>query len=533
MANDDLIEAMHFDFGPLKTPLHDGTDPYVFTYTFRDAEPDTLPTSRGYDGWTPFTVAEKATVREALGEIEGFANVVFREDPGARDPVIDFGKVDLGTNGQGGPLAGYRGDDLASYDAFAVFNSELDLSARPDVVRHEIGHALGLKHPFEGAAELPGRYQNNGYTVMSYTSDPAGEGDGETYEILDVLALQHLWGANPSAEPSSARVELAAIADGELAVVSKDDDVDAISAGDTSERVHIDLRPGTFSSIGGDDVAAIALDASVDTAVGGRGRDRLDGANADETLIGRDGADTIVARGGDDELRGGFGSDVLFGGRGEDTIFGGGGGDRIDAGLGFDKVFGGGGGDVIAGGSGRDWLSGGRGRDEIYGNRGNDTLIGGGGGDDLRGGQGGDRLLGDRHDDVLDGGDGNDALWGGTGADVLRGAKGFDRLYGQIGDDVLFGGAGGDVLAGGPGDDVVFGGAGADEFHFANGDGSDVIRDFGRGDNSVLIAGLGSRREILDATDEVDGDVIIELGGQTLTLMNTSIASFEDGLIVG
>ena len=34
---------------------------------------------------------------------------------------------------------------------------------------HELGHALGLKHPFENGATLPAEFDNLRYTVMSYT----------------------------------------------------------------------------------------------------------------------------------------------------------------------------------------------------------------------------------------------------------------------------------------------------------------------------------------------------------------------------
>ena len=531
--SDRLITAMHLDFDPVQEPLHEGMGPYVFTYTFRSSEPDTLPTREDFDGWTGFSDAEKAVFREVFDEIEGFANMVFREDPGARDPVIDLGKVDLGTNGRAGPQWGFQGDELASYDSFAVYKSSIDLSTRPDLVRHEIGHALGLKHPFEGDVELPARYQNNGFTVMSYTPDPDGEGVGDTYEILDVMALQFLWGANPSSAPDSRRIDMTSIADDELAVASPGDGVDVIAAGNTSQRAMIDLRSGTFSSVGGEEVAAIAIGAAVDTAIGGRARDRLDGSGADETLVGRGGADLIVARNGADEVRGGFGEDRLFGGRGEDVIFGGAGADRIDAGFGFDTVFGGSGADTIVGGNGFDTLNGGRGRDELFGNRGQDTLDGGGGADVLRGGQGADTLGGDRNDDVLLGGGGNDVLRGNTGSDVLRGSKGADDLFGQIGDDTLFGGAGRDELTGGRGDDVLVGGAGDDVFRFTDGDSDDVIRDFGRGDDTVVIADLGSRRDVLDAAEERGGDVVVELEGQTLVLRGTSLDAFEDGLIIG
>jgi serralysin len=57
---------------------------------------------------------------------------------------------------------------------------------------HEIGHALGLKHPHQGSTILPSAEDNTTNTVMSYnfTGNSAG-----TYMTYDIKALQSLYGA--------------------------------------------------------------------------------------------------------------------------------------------------------------------------------------------------------------------------------------------------------------------------------------------------------------------------------------------------
>ena len=71
---------------------------------------------------------------------------------------------------------------------------------------HEIGHALGLKHPFEktdslGHTEEPpyltGSENATAWSVMSYNSNKAQY--QLQYSPLDVAALQYLYGPNPSA----------------------------------------------------------------------------------------------------------------------------------------------------------------------------------------------------------------------------------------------------------------------------------------------------------------------------------------------
>ena len=58
---------------------------------------------------------------------------------------------------------------------------------------HEMGHALGLKHPFESPSALPVAEDNQDNTLMTYTfkgSSPA------TFMAYDLLTLQYFYGAN-------------------------------------------------------------------------------------------------------------------------------------------------------------------------------------------------------------------------------------------------------------------------------------------------------------------------------------------------
>lgn len=111
--------------------------------------------------------------------------------------------------------------------------------------------------------------------------------------------------------------------------------------------------------------------------------------------------------------------------------------------------------------------------------------------DSLAGIQIDDVIAGRMGADRLFGATGDDRLFGGAGADRLAGQAGDDALRGGVGDDRLVGGGGADRLIGGAGDDRLLGGAAADVFQFADGDGRDVIADFGAGIDSFEIRVTG------------------------------------------
>ncbi|MFP5441344.1 MAG: Ig-like domain-containing protein [Gammaproteobacteria bacterium] len=288
-----------------------------------------------------------------------------------------------------------------------------------------------------------------------------------------------------------------------------------------------------------------------DLLLGGEGADVLYGDypdaaldhQGDDTLYGEDGDDFLYGFGGDDLLDGGADDDRLYGGDGDDTLQGQGGNDYLEGGAGRDTLFGGDGNDqligdtaapfgpldgaagdadVLDGGAGNDLLRGLGGDDRLLGGDGDDELHGDGGDDRLYGGAGNDLLYGDspnlaaQHhgDDLLDGGDGNDTLHGGGGNDILQGGNDHDVLYGGAGDDRLYGGDGNDQLFGddadgeeaghdwldggdgddhlygGRGDDRLEGGAGNDVYHFAAGDGHDVVMEEAGTDTFVFGEGL-------------------------------------------
>ena len=199
----EILDAMQFDLSLLSGKLNTTSDPaYVIDYQFAgNSQPGDLWNT--YSGWTALTAAEKSAVRAAMDHIETFLNVSFVEVTGSADPTLNVGKVSIpgSTAGYGGyRYSAWSNGDLADYDNFVVYDNTIDLATASafSLILHELGHALALKHPFEGGATLPTAFDNNKYTVMSYTSNPDTGQDSDAMMLYDIYALQDWWGATTS-----------------------------------------------------------------------------------------------------------------------------------------------------------------------------------------------------------------------------------------------------------------------------------------------------------------------------------------------
>jgi serralysin len=200
-------------------------------------------------------------------------------------------------------------------------------------VIHELGHALGLKHPFEDGVILqPTAWDSMTYTIMSYTAEPGMPNSYMTFYpttpmVLDIQAIQYIYGANRTYH-SGADTYVYNDSTRYHETIWDGGGTDAIRY-DGSRPTQIDLQEGHGSIIGQPVYTSfsfsrpiqnvwIAFGASIENAVGGQGADVVVGNSLDNDLDGRSGSDTISGREGSDRLTGGSGNDVLDGGSGTD-----------------------------------------------------------------------------------------------------------------------------------------------------------------------------------------------------------------------
>ncbi len=193
---------------------------------------------------------------------------------------------------------------------------------------HEIGHTLGLEHPFE----------NNDGDVVDGITDPWESLFPEDTVMAYRTPSNQLW-------------------------------------------------PNDFTA--NDNAALIALwgrEATADTKESGLTPRLLN--NSSNRFKGTTQADWIIGNRGNDTIRAGEGTDYIEGGLGDDHLLGNSGVDRINGDDGDDVIWGGKGNDDLAGNAGNDYINGDLGDDIIYGGRGSDTISGGDGADELYGNSG-------------------------------------------------------------------------------------------------------------------------------------------------
>lgn len=321
-------------------------------------------------------------IEEALDQISYFANVRFNYVGSFLSPSLAAAggsELNFSTDGsnrfftsnsqwargffptpQSDTAGGYTG---AAGDVYLNIRSSANTLASYEpgsvgfaLLLHEIGHALGLKHPHDdGGTGRPTFasldlevFDNDWATVMSYNDNYAWNQlswHPASPMVLDVLALQALYGKNMSTNAGSGVYSLGTT--NFVYTIWDAAGTDAVSASGATAGWTIYL-PNLQLSNQVDTLVGFAVPTSemalsaprtmawlmgtIEHAEGSAFADEINGSNGANYLLGGAGNDTINGGSGNDTLEGEAGVDVLTGGAGADhfVLSAAGQADRID-----------------------------------------------------------------------------------------------------------------------------------------------------------------------------------------------------------
>lgn len=306
------------------------------------------------DGLSAFTQEQKKTVARVVADIESFSNLdltVGVKNPDYINPSILLGNKDLPGNiaGQSSmPIsieyANYYHTILTKVDVAYTKFTENDFDTfSQQTIYHELGHAIGLKHPAEqdpGGLEIED-YQSTLFSTMNYSDIFYGSDFDRLYPngymAADILAIQMTYGADFSSrsgnnvyrfESLSGSAESYRITDNgktyyndglPVLTIWDGGGKDTYDYSKVNHGVEIDLRAGAYSIL------------LKETPHGPRGFDKLgtiqnsylfegDKRSLIENAAGTKFADRLIGNELANTLSGGRGNDILSGGKGNDTF---------------------------------------------------------------------------------------------------------------------------------------------------------------------------------------------------------------------
>ena len=295
--------------------------------TFNFGFPDTIPDYASDDpedsnNWESFNAAQRIFTRSVFEYIASIVDITFTEVT-TIDAVNTFSFANNNQDNSGA-YGKYPSSSSSGSDVY-VDKEWDDGSAKTGSLQprqgeyaaylwmHEIGHSLGLKHPFDEAnvsgdvgppPYLQGNEDRADWSVMSYNYSPNDY--YIRYSPLDIAALHYLYGPNPA---SRAGNDTYTFNSANANFIWDGAGTDTIDASGTEEKVTVYLEPGYWGFKG---------EAKADT-ITSNGQITVNFGTKIENLIGSNFGDHLVGNELNNQLTGNAGNDIIDGSSGIDT----------------------------------------------------------------------------------------------------------------------------------------------------------------------------------------------------------------------
>lgn len=316
--------------------------------------------------WSGAIASERVQFRKAVGELAEVVAMPFVEVP-ASQADIRFNVVETSFGGFAyyptTPVSALAGDVFMARHARDISGAYDEGQYYFMAVIHELGHAMGLKHPFEDTPLMPTALDNHINTVMSYTDfrfQTWVKGiDGlsnaqiypHEYSIYDIAALQKIYGVNKYTRAGD-DVYTLDCSKPFYTTIWDAAGTDLIDASSADYACKINLTPGSHSDVNyrsieqqiadtqawyrehgktnwdsyvretyqsfasdtytGEQSLAIAFGVVVENVITGKGNDEIRDNAADNRIV--------MGAGDDVAIMGAGGFDTVFGGDGFDTV---------------------------------------------------------------------------------------------------------------------------------------------------------------------------------------------------------------------